>query len=100
MVSREEPVKKPITPVAPVVTKTVPSRSTIGEPTRAAALPFGRQNYVFMLIGVGTILAGFFIMSLDKEEFGFGFLGLTLGPIVVMAGFMLEFFAILTRPKS
>ncbi len=98
--SREEPVNKTITPVAPVVIKTIPTRSTISEPSRTAALPFGRQNYVFMLIGIGTILAGFFIMSLDKEEFGFGFLGLTLGPIVVMAGFMVEFFAILARPKS
>ena len=53
-----------------------------------------------MLAGIGIILAGFFIMSLDKEEFGFGFLGLTLGPIVVMSGFVLEFFAILTRPKA
>jgi len=65
-----------------------------------AALPFGRQNYTLMLAGIGIILAGFFIMSLDKEEFGFGFLGLTLGPIVVMAGFILEFFAILARPKA
>ena len=97
--SREEPVKNTITP-APAAIKTVPTRSSISEPARTAALPFGRQNYVFMLIGIGTILAGFFIMSLDKEEFGFGFLGLTLGPIVVMAGFMIEFFAILTRPKS
>lgn len=97
--SREEPVKKTITP-ATVVMKPIPTRSSISEPARTAALPFGRQNYTLMLIGIGTILAGFFIMSLDKEEFGFGFLGLTLGPIVVMAGFMVEFFAILARPKS
>jgi hypothetical protein len=96
--SREEPEKKTV-PV-PAVAKTAPTRSTISEPARTVAMPFGRQNYVLMLIGIGTILAGFFIMSLDKEEFGFGFLGLTLGPIVVMAGFMVEFFAILARPKS
>ena len=83
--------------------KTIPTRSSVVEPVRrdtAAALPFGRQNYTLMLIGIGIILAGFFIMSLDKEEFGFGFLGLTLGPLVVMGGFMLEFFAILARPKA
>jgi len=100
--AREEPVKK-----APVVTtpapKPAPLRSSIAEPIRrdtAAALPFGRQNYVLMLAGIATILAGFFIMSLDKEEFGFGFLGLTLGPLVVMGGFVLEIFAILARPKA
>ena len=96
---REEPVKK-ATVVTPVAPKPTPIRSYVTEPVRpAAALPFGRQNYTLMLIGIGIILAGFFIMSLDKQEFGFGFLGLTLGPIVVMGGFVLEFFAILARPK-
>lgn len=100
--TREEPAKKTVT-VSPVMPKIAPIRSSIAEPVRpvtSAALPFGRQNYLLMLAGIGTILAGFFIMSLDKEEFGFGFLGLTLGPIVVMSGFVLEFFAILARPKS
>ncbi|MBN8825114.1 MULTISPECIES: DUF3098 domain-containing protein [unclassified Spirosoma] len=100
--SREEPAKK--TTVTPTVApKSSPTRPISGEPLRpspATALPFGKQNYLFMLIGIGVILAGFFIMSLDKEEFGFGFLGLTLGPIVVMSGFVLEFVAILTRPKA
>jgi len=38
-------------------------------------------------------------MSLDTEPYGFGFLGLTLGPLVVLAGFVLEFFAILSKPE-
>ncbi len=95
--TREEPVKKTPVPVAPVTRPAATVRTPVVE--TPAALPFGRQNYTLMLIGIGVILAGFFIMSLDKEEFGFGFLGLTLGPIVVMSGFVLEFFAILTRPK-
>ena len=104
MVSREEPKKTTV--VAPVKTASVrPVAIAEAAPLRrpaetVVALPFGRQNYTLMLIGIGVILAGFFIMSLDKEEFGFGFLGLTLGPIVVMSGFVLEFFAILARPKS
>ena len=60
-------------------------------------LPFGKTNYTLMLAGIAIILTGFFIMSLDKTEFGFGFLGLTLGPIIVLAGFALEFFAILKK---
>ncbi|WP_420151604.1 DUF3098 domain-containing protein [Spirosoma sp.] len=99
--AREESAKKaPVTPTASP--KVAPIPSTLSEPVRpatSAALPFGRQNYTLMLIGIGVILAGFFIMSLDKEEFGFGFLGLTLGPIVVMGGFVIEFFAILAKPK-
>jgi Protein of unknown function (DUF3098) len=101
--TREEPVKKAtVAATAAPVTKPVATRPLTTEPVRrtdpAAALPFGRRNYTLMLAGIGVILLGFFIMSLDKEEFGFGFLGLTLGPLVVMSGFMLEFFAILARP--
>jgi uncharacterized membrane protein HdeD (DUF308 family) len=63
-------------------------------------LPFGKKNYQWMIIGVVTLVIGFIIMSLDKEPHGFGFLGLTLGPIVVMIGFMLEIYAILHRPTK
>jgi uncharacterized membrane protein HdeD (DUF308 family) len=63
-------------------------------------MPFGKKNYQIMIAGILTIIVGFIIMSLDKEEFGFGFLGLTLGPIVVMAGFIIEFFAIAHNPQK
>jgi hypothetical protein len=62
-------------------------------------LAFGRMNYILMLIGIGIIITGFTIMSLDNEPHGFGFLGLTLGPIIVMSGFIFEFFAILYKTK-
>lgn len=65
-----------------------------------SAMPFGPKNYQLMGIGVAIILAGFFIMTLDKEEFGFGFLGLTLGPLIVLSGFIVEFFAILFNPRK
>ncbi|MBT1687302.1 DUF3098 domain-containing protein [Dawidia soli] len=61
-------------------------------------LPFGKKNYQWMIIGVVTLLLGFIIMSLDSSPHGFGFLGLTLGPIVVMAGFIMEIYAILHKP--
>ncbi len=63
-------------------------------------LPFGKKNYQLMIIGVVTLVAGFVIMSSDTEQHGFGFLGLTLGPIVVMAGFIIEIFAILRKPSK
>lgn len=61
-------------------------------------LPFGPKNYRLMIIGLVIIICGFTIMSLDSEPHGFGFLGLTLGPIVTVAGFIFEIFAILSRP--
>ena len=60
-------------------------------------LPFGKMNFVLMLVGIALIFLGFIIMSFDKAEFGFGFLGLTLGPIVTFVGFMFEFYAILRK---
>lgn len=63
-------------------------------------LPFGKKNYQWMIIGVVALVTGFTIMSLDQEQHGFGFLGLTLGPVIVMAGFIIEIYAILHRPSK
>lgn len=77
-----------------VVKKTTENRETVAS---ESALPFGKSNYTVMLLGIGFILAGFFIMTLDKEEFGFGFMGLTLGPVIAFIGFIIEFYAILKK---
>ena len=74
-----------------------PTKTT---PAYVPSMPFGTANYQLMIAGIVTILVGFFIMTLDTEPFGFGFLGLTLGPIVVTAGFVVEFFAILKKPAA
>ena len=44
-------------------------------------------------------MMGFVIMSVDGEEYGYGFLGLTLGPLVVLFGFVFQFFAIFHKGK-
>jgi hypothetical protein len=63
-------------------------------------LPFASSNYVTMLIGLAVILGGFLIMTLDTEEFGFGALGITIGPLIVILGFVIEFWAILRKPSN
>ena len=62
-------------------------------------LPFKKSNYKLMIIGILIISTGFIIMTLDKEEYGYGFLGLTLGPLVVLFGFIFQFFAIFHKGK-
>ncbi|PIB33982.1 hypothetical protein BFP72_00310 [Reichenbachiella sp. 5M10] len=62
-------------------------------------LAFSKINYIIMIVGVCVLTLGFFIMTLDTEPYGFGFLGLTLGPIVVISGFVIEFVAILYKAK-
>ncbi len=63
-------------------------------------LVFGKKNYQIMIIGIAVILAGFLTMTLDKETYGFGFLGITLGPLLIMIGFAIEFVAILYKEKK
>ncbi len=63
-------------------------------------LAFSKINYLIMIAGVLLLAIGFYIMTLDTEPYGFGFLGLTLGPIVVLLGFATEFVAILYKPKN
>ncbi|MBT5505879.1 MAG: DUF3098 domain-containing protein [Flammeovirgaceae bacterium] len=61
---------------------------------------FKKINYLIMILGIALILLGFLTMSLDQETYGFGFLGLTLGPIIVFSGFMIQFVAILYKSKK
>jgi hypothetical protein len=63
-------------------------------------LAFGKKNYQLMIVGLVLLVVGFTIMAMDKEPYGFGFLGLTLSPIIVLAGFITEIFAILYTPKQ
>ncbi len=53
-----------------------------------------------MLIGIGIIVLGFIIMGLDNEPHGFGVLGLTVGPIVILSGFIFQFYAIFARSEK
>ncbi len=64
------------------------------------AFAFQKINYILMIVGVIVITLGFTIMAMEDAQHGFGFLGLTLGPIVTFAGFMFEIFAILYKKKK
>ncbi len=52
-----------------------------------------------MLAGIALILIGFVTMTLETAEYGFGPLGLTIGPGFIMAGFLVEIYAILHKDK-
>lgn len=53
-----------------------------------------------MITGLVVLVLGLVIMTLDTEPYGFGFVGLTLGPLVVFTGFIIELVAILYRPTE
>ena len=70
-------------------------------------MPFGRDNYLWVLIGIAFLLVGFLLMiggnSNDPDVFNeeiFSFRRLTLAPILVLAGFGIEIYAIMKKPKN
>lgn len=62
-------------------------------------LMFARSNYLIMLAGIGSILLGFIVMTMETAPYGFGPLGLTVGPGLILLGFMVEIYAILHKEK-
>ncbi len=64
-----------------------------------SAFPLDKSRITTLVLGFAIMFIGFLIMTLDKEPFGFGFLGLTLGPILVLIGVIIPVFAIF-RPKK
>jgi uncharacterized membrane protein len=68
---------------------------------------FDKTNYILMIIGVILILIGFYFMSGGKSEDVHQFHAgevfsntrITLAPILVLLGFVVEIFAIMRKPK-
>lgn len=53
-----------------------------------------------MIIGVLVLTLGYIVMKMDTEEYGFGIVGLTIGPVILVIGFIIEIFAIMHKPKD
>lgn len=77
------------------------------EATGLSEFAFGKQNYRLLLIGLVLILVGFLLMigggSDDPNVFSekiFDFRRLTLAPILILAGYVVEIFAIMKKPKD
>jgi hypothetical protein len=67
----------------------------------------GPENYKLLAIGFVIIVIGFLLMmggkSNDPSKFSeniFSFRRITLAPIVVLAGFIFEIWAIMKKPKD
>ena len=83
-----------------------PSKTTF--PKSEQAFLFDRENYMWMIGGLVLILIGFMLMaggkSPDPHKFNYdeiySFRRITLAPIVVLAGFVIEVFAIMKKPKD
>lgn len=59
---------------------------------------FGKQNYMLMALGVVVIIIGFFVMS-GKDDI-FSSTKLTVAPIIILTGFVIEIFAIMKKNSN
>lgn len=77
------------------------------EVKQAVDFPFGKENYMWMLIGLGFIFLGFILMvgggSDDPaiwDESIFSPMRITYAPILVMTGLVIEVYAITKKAKD
>lgn len=75
-------------------------------PEKKGEFALGKENYILMLAGLALIALGFILMigggSKDPNVFSyelFSFQRLTLAPILVLAGYVVEIFAIMKKPR-
>ena len=93
--------------------KKPPIRKTTERPKAAEPAPktggfaFAKENYRLLLIGLALIFVGFLLMigggSDDPNVFSediFNFRRMTLAPILILAGYVVEIFAIMKKPKD
>jgi len=80
----------------------------ISKPKYELSFIFNKENYMWMFIGLGLILLGFFLMSggksPDPHKFNYeeiySFRRITLAPITILLGFVVEVYAIMKTPKN
>jgi hypothetical protein len=77
------------------------------EEEKKTGFALGRENYKLMAIGFAVIIVGFILMaggrSDDPKVFSediFSFRRVTLAPLIVLAGFIFEIYAIMKRPRE
>jgi hypothetical protein len=100
-------IKPGISKPAPAATKSAISTDTPIKMANTGEFAFGKENYRLMLIGLAFILVGFLVMigggSDDPTKFSpeiFSFQRLTLAPILILIGYVIEIFAIMKKPKD
>lgn len=63
-------------------------------------ITFGKANYFISLIGILLIVGGFVVIYLEKNPQGIGFMGLTLGPILLILGYLIIFLGIMYKKTN
>ncbi|WP_240336855.1 DUF3098 domain-containing protein [Rufibacter psychrotolerans] len=75
---------------------------TLSKPGTRPAFLFTKRQFTPLFLGIAVIVVGFILMASDPAPHGYGFLGLTLGPLLVVVGLVLPFFGVFRQngPKT
>ena len=87
--------------------KEITKKETTEKTDEQKVMPFGKQNYILVLIGIALLALGFILMlgggSNDPDVFNekmFDFRHITLSTILILAGFVVEIVAIFWKGKN
>ncbi len=85
------------------------SKTTTTKTTPVINTPlFGKENYMWMLAGLIVLAIGFFLMAGGKspdpnvfdEKEVYSPVRITIAPLLIVAGFIIEIVAIMKKPKT
>ena len=112
-----QPEKKITTPpkkITPASVKVTPASTKVAATTKAAVqnssagnVLFTKENYKWMVIGLVVMALGFFLMAGGKnsnpnvfnDKDVYSPMRITVAPILIIAGLLVEIFAIMKKPK-
>lgn len=88
--------------------KVAPSTRATTTVHTAHTFLFDKQNYIYIFVGMGLILLGFILMTGGKspdpnvfnKDIIYSPVRITLAPILILAGFIIEVYAIMKKPVS
>ena len=87
--------------------KEITKKETTEKTDEQKVMPFGKQHYSLVLIGIALLSLGFILMlgggSNDPDVFNekmFDFRHITLSTILILAGFVVEIVAIFWKGKK
>lgn len=86
---------------------TTPTKQAAAQNSSADNILFAKENYKWMLIGLVVMALGFFLMAGGKssnpnvfnDKDVYSPMRITVAPILIVAGLLIEIFAIMKKPK-
>jgi hypothetical protein len=111
----EKKVTTAATKITPATTKVAPATTKVTTATAKTAVQsspsgnvlFTKENYKWMVIGLVIMALGFFLMAGGKssnvnvfnDKDVYSPMRITVAPILIVAGLLVEIFAIMKKPK-